>query len=371
MMKHEYCYRILVINPGPTFSNIGIYENEVPLFEQKIIHESYDFEPIHSFIEQISLRTKCILEVLDNGEINLSKLDAVCGRGGLLKPINGGTYNVNKRMLEDLSNGFNGQHSSNMGGILAYEIASRLNIPAFIVDPVVVDELEPIARISGFPLIERKSIFHALNQKASARKVAKQMDKEYKDVNLIVAHLGVGISVGVHRQGRVIDVNNALNGEGPFSLERAGTIPVGDFIAICAKDKVSIDEVYQKMVSQSGLVGYLGTNDALKVEKLIKNGNEQANLIFSAMAYQIAKEIGAASTVLAGKIDGIILTGGLTVCESLVSEIINRIKWIADVFVVPGENELQSLAQGALRVLRGEEEAKEYPDETFKAAHER
>lgn len=360
-MKQVDCFRILVINPSTTSTKIAVYDNEFPLFESKIDHKSEEFEKILSLTEQSPFRTEAILETLDKEGINISKLDAICGRGGLLKPINGGTYHVNEAMLMDLSNGFNGQHPANLGGIIAHEIASKLNIPAFIIDPVVVDELESIARISGFPLIERKSIFHALNQKAVARRVAKRLGRNYEEFSFIVAHLGKGISVGVHQHGRVIDVNNGFDGEGPFSLERAGTIPPGDLIALCIKDQANAEDIYQKIINQSGFVGYLGTNDALKVEKMIKNGSEQALLIFSALAYQIAKEIGAASTVLAGRVDGIILTGNLAISERLISEIITRIHWIADVFVEPGENELQALALGALRVLRGEERARVYP----------
>ncbi|NMD70207.1 butyrate kinase [Bacillus sp. DNRA2] len=360
-MKHVDCFRILVINPSNTSTKIGVYDNEFPLFESKIDHKPEEFEKIPSLTAQSPFRTKAILEILDKEGINISKLDAICGRGGLLRPINGGTYLVNEPMLVDLSIGFNGQHPSNLGGIIAHEIASKLNIPAFIIDPVVVDELDSVARISGFPLIERKSIFHALNQKAAARRVANRLGRNYEDVSLIVAHLGKGISVGVHHHGRVIDVNNGLDGEGPFSPERAGTIPPGDLITLCSKGQASAEDTYQKILNQSGFVGYLGTNDELKVEKMIKNGSEQALLIFSALVYQIAKEIGAASTVLAGRVDGIILTGNLAKSERLISDIITRIHWIADVFVVPGEDALQALALGALRVLRGEESAREYP----------
>lgn len=363
-MKHEKEYRILVINPGYTSTKIGVFDNEIPLFEKLIQHHSDFIQSFGSvFNEQYEFRKQTILETLDYEGINLSKLDGVCGRGGLLRPIEGGTYHVNSEMLDDLKNGYAGQHASNLGGILAYEIASGLNIPSFIVDPVVVDELEPISRISGFPHIQRKSIFHALNQKAVARRVAKSLSRKYEDLNLIVAHLGGGITVGAHQKGRVVDVNNGLHGDGPFSPERAGTIPIGDLVALCYSGQFQYNELMKKIVNESGLAGYLGTNDALKVEKMIMNGNEQAKIIYSAMAYQVAKEIGAASVVLSGKVDGIILTGGLAYGNILVAEIMERVNWIADVMVEPGENELQSLAEGALRVLRGEEEAKEYPQE--------
>ena len=312
---------------------------------------------IHLKISSINI----ILETLDEEGFNISKLNAVCGRGGLLKPIEGGTYAVNEAMLTDLREGVAGQHASNLGGIIAYEIAKALNLPSYIVDPVVVDELAPIARISGFSLIERKSIFHALNQKAVARRVAKDLGRKYEELNLIVTHMGGGITVGVHEKGKVIDVNNGLHGEGPFSPERAGTVPAGDLVSLCYSGSYYREEVMKKLVGQGGLVGYLGTNDAVKVEQLIEKGDEKAKLIYSAMAYQVAKEIGSASAVLCGKVDAIILTGGLAYGKDFVKEISDRINWIADCIIYPGENELQALAEGALRILRGDEEVKIYP----------
>ena len=359
-MLLEQDYRILVINPGSTSTKIGVFDNEIPIFEKTIRHNNENIESFQTILDQYEFRKNTILETLDYEGINISKLKAVCGRGGLLRPIEGGTYRVNEPMIDDLRIGYAGQHASNLGGILAYEIASGLNIPAYIVDPVVVDELEPIARISGCSLIERKSIFHALNQKAVAQRVAKHLHRKYQDLNLIVTHMGGGITVGVHSQGRVIDVNNGLHGEGPFSPERAGTVPVGDLVALCYSGDYYREEMMKKLVGQGGLVGYLGTSDALKVEKQIENGDQNAQLIYSAMAYQVAKEIGAASAVLSGEVDAIVLTGGLAFSKNFVDEIINRVNWIADCIVHPGENELQALAEGALRVLRGEEQAKEY-----------
>ncbi|MGG7619959.1 butyrate kinase [Bacillus coreaensis] len=359
---HELMNRILVINPGSTSTKIGVFDNDLSIFEKTIRHESDQINSFDNIIDQYEFRKQTILETLDIEGINISKLSAVCGRGGLLRPIEGGTYEVNDMMLLDLRAGYSGQHASNLGGIIAFEIASGLNIPAFIVDPVVVDELDPIARISGFPLIERKSIFHALNQKAVARRVSKSLGKRYEDLNLIVTHMGGGITVGVHKNGRVIEVNNGLHGDGPFSPERAGTVPAGDLISLCYSGDFYREEVMKKLVGQGGLVGYLGTNDALKVEEMIRKGDKQAKLIYSAMAYQVAKEIGAASSVLAGKVDAIILTGGLAYGKGFVKEISDRVNWIADVMIEPGENELQALAEGALRVLRGEEEAKQYPN---------
>ena len=271
------------------------------------------------------------------------------------------TYTVNEMMIADLKKGYSGQHASNLGGILANEIASELNIPAFIVDPVVVDELSPIARISGFSLISRKSIFHALNQKAVARRYAKQVQKKYDDLRLIVTHMGGGITIGAHAHGKVIDVNNGLHGEGPFSPERAGTVPTGDLVELCFSGQYFRSEIMKKIVGEGGFVGYLGTNDAVIVEKRIAAGDEKAKLVYEAMAYQIAKEIGSAATVLEGKVDAIILTGGLAYGSEFIELISSKIEWIADIIVFPGEDELQALAEGAIRVLSGEEEAKSYP----------
>ncbi|MDQ0256231.1 butyrate kinase [Evansella vedderi] len=352
--------RILTINPGSTSTKIGVFDNERMIIEETIRHDRDQLNEFHSIIDQYPFRKQMILETLDNNGINLSKLSAVVGRGGLLRPIEGGTYSVNEAMLEDLRNGFSGQHASNLGGILAHEIASQLNIEAFIVDPVVVDEMDPIAKISGFADFERKSIFHALNQKAVARRVADDFNKEYSDLQLIIVHMGGGITVGVHKNGRVIDVNNGLHGEGPFSPERAGTVPAGDLVSMCYSGEYFADEVMKKIVGQGGLVGYLGTNDAIEVENRIAKGDEKAELVYEAMAYQIAKEIGAAAVVLSGKVDAIVLTGGLAYGKQFVKLITNRIQWISDVIIKPGENELQALAEGALRVLREEEKAKIY-----------
>ncbi|MGE6258956.1 butyrate kinase [Heyndrickxia sporothermodurans] len=359
-------HRILVINPGSTSTKIGVFVNNHSILEKTIRHDLHFIQSFNQISDQYEFRKNTILETLDEEGINLSKLSAVCGRGGLLRPINGGTYAVNEPMLNDLREGYAGQHASNLGGIIAYEIAQGLNIPAFIVDPVVVDELDPIARISGCSLIERKSIFHALNQKAVARRVAKQIGKTYEDFQCIVVHMGGGITVGVHKNGKVIDVNNGLHGEGPFSPERAGTVPVGDLIDLCFSGMYYREEIMKKIVGQGGLVGYLGTNNALEVERMISNGNKEAQLIYDAMAYQIAKEIGAASAVLKGKIDAIILTGGLANGKDFVTKINEYVNWIADVIVEPGEDELRALAEGTLRVLTGEENVKEYPNELEK-----
>lgn len=356
----EQIFRILVINPGSTSTKIGVFENENCIFEKTIRHNVDEVSKFKSIIDQYDFRKKVILDQLDHEGINVSKLSAVCGRGGLLRPIEGGTYKVNDAMLMDLRQGFNGEHASNLGGIIANEIANGLNIPAFIVDPVVVDEFEDIARFSGVPEIPRKSIFHALNQKAVARRAAKDLGKSYDQANLIVTHMGGGITVGAHKNGKVVDVNNGLHGDGPFSPERAGTVPAGDLVSLCYSGEYYLDEMMKKLVGKGGLMAYLQTSDAVEVENRIEKGDQKATHTYEAMAYQIAKEIGSMSAVLEGKVDAIILTGGLAYGKVFVEMISKRISWIADTIVYPGENELQALTEGTLRVLRNEETPKVY-----------
>ncbi|WP_085508792.1 butyrate kinase [Thalassobacillus devorans] len=360
----QQAYRILVINPGSTSTKIGVFEEETCIFEKTIRHKTEEVAGFSRIIEQFEFRKQVILDELDKEGINISKLSAVCGRGGLLRPIEGGTYEVNDAMLEDLKAGYNGEHASNLGGIIANEIAQGLNIPAFIVDPVVVDELQEIARVSGVPEIPRKSIFHALNQKAVARRAASDLRQTYKESRLIVTHMGGGITVGAHKNGRVVDVNNGLHGDGPFSPERAGTVPAGDLVAMCFSGQYYRDEIMKKLVGKGGLMAYLDSNDAVEIEKRLEHGDKKAALIYDAMAYQIAKEIGSMSTVLEGKVDAIVLTGGLAYGKGFVEQISERVKWIADILVYPGENELEALNAGTLRVLRQEELPKHYPNFT-------
>lgn len=355
--------RILILNPGSTSTKIGVFHNERCIFEVTLRHNAEELQRFHSIIDQYGFRKRHILESLHEQGINISKFDAVCARGGLLRPIEGGTYEVNDVMIEDLKSGYAGQHASNLGGIIAREIADGLNIPSYIVDPVVVDEMSALAKISGMPEIERKSIFHALNQKAVARQAAASLGKRYENMKMIVTHMGGGITVGVHDRGKVADVNNGLHGEGPFSPERAGTVPAGDLVDLCFSGKYKREDIMKKLVGTGGLLGYLDTTDAVRVENMIQSGDEKARLIYNAMAYQVAKEIGAASAVLKGEVEVIVLTGGLAYGKSFVSSIRSYIDWISDVLVYPGENELQSLAQGALRVLLGEEQSKRYPNE--------
>lgn len=353
-------YRLLIMNPGSTSTKIGVYEDDKEILIETLRHSAEEIGEYPTIVDQFEFRKNVILNVLKEKNFDIKTLSAVVGRGGLLKSIEGGTYAVNDSMLEDLKIGVQGQHASNLGGIIANEIAKELNVPAFIVDPVVVDEMEAVARVSGMPEIERKSIFHALNQKAVAKRYAKECNKDYNELNLIVAHLGGGISVGAHKAGRVVDVNNALDGEGPFSPERSGGVPVGDLVKLCFSGKYSEAEIKKMITGKGGIVAYLGTNDAKAVDERAAAGDAEAKLIYDAMGYQVAKEIGKCAAVLSGKVDAIILTGGIAYSKNLVSYIKERVEFISQVVVYPGEDEILALAEGGLRVLRGEEAAREY-----------
>ena len=353
-------YKLLIINPGSTSTKIGVYEDEKEILEETLRHSSDEIAKYATIFDQLDFRKNVILDVLKEKNFDIKTLDAVVGRGGMLKPIPGGTYEVTKELVEDLKNGVQGQHASNLGGILSNEIASGLNIPAFIVDPVVVDELEEVARISGVPELPRRSKFHALNQKAVAKRYGKESGQGYENLNLIVTHMGGGVSVGAHKKGKVVDVNNALDGDGPFSPERAGGVPVGELINMCFDGKYSKEEIYRKIVGKGGCVAYLNTNDFRDVIKMSEEGDKKAQLIYDAFIYQVSKEIGSMATVLEGKVDRIILTGGLAYSDKVVNDIKKRTGWISEIKVYPGEDELLALAQGALRVLNGEEQAKQY-----------
>ncbi|KAB7669961.1 butyrate kinase [Bacillus sp. B1-b2] len=353
-------FRILTINPRVTTTEVALYENEVPLLEYVIAHTSDELTKHAIISAQYVLRANHILAFLVEKGINLSKIQAVCGRGGLLKPIDGGTYSVNSIMVKELLEQSRGEHPSNLGALIAFEIATHLDISAYIVDPVVVDEMEDLARITGYPGIDRKSVFHALNHKACGRRAALELGKKYEDINLIVAHMGSGITIGAHSKGKVIDVNNGFNGEGPFSLERSGTIPPGDLIDLCYSGQFTYEEMKHQLLFHSGLKAYMANSDMTSIESLLPKETDSNILYLKALAYQVAKEIGSASTVLYGKVDGIILTGELAFSHLFVNLIMERVDWIADIMVYPGEDELQSLTNGCLRVMRKEEEAKEY-----------
>lgn len=353
-------FRILAINPGSTSTKIAVYDDEDVVFNETLRHTVEELSQFSHVADQYEFRLKIIMDTLKNNNIDIESLSAIVGRGGLLKPIEGGTYKVNENMLKDLKSLERGEHASNLGGLLAYGIAQKIGVEAYIVDPIVVDELSDVARISGLKDIERKSIFHALNHKAVAKRHAKLMGKKYEDMNLIVVHLGGGISVAAHEKGRVVDGPNALNGDGPFSPERSGSLPAGDLVKLCYSGKYTYEEMQKKLAGKGGLVSYLNTNSAMEVCERINNGDEYAKLIYYAMAYQVSKEIGSCAAVLKGKVDGILITGGIAYDKMFTDWIKERVSFISDIYVYPGEDELAALSQGALRALKGEEEAKEY-----------
>ncbi|MFP4525303.1 MAG: butyrate kinase [Bacteroidales bacterium] len=354
-------YYILAINPGSTSTKIAVFKNAKSAFLKNIKHSTDALKDFEKIADQFHFRKEVILNELKNTDIDIENISAVVGRGGLVKPIESGVYEVNEAMKKDLKDSPLGEHASNLGGLIASDIAESLpNARAFIADPVVVDEMQEVARIAGHPKFKRHSIFHALNQKAIARSHANSLDKKYEDLNLIVVHLGGGVSVGAHKNGKVIDVNNALDGDGPFSPERSGSLPVGQLAKLCFSGEVSYEEVKKIITGQGGLVAYLGTNDAYQVEMMVRNGDDKAKLIQNALAYQVAKEIGSMATVLKGKVDGILLTGGMAHNPLLVDYVRNMVEFLAPLSVYPGEDEMQALAMNGLRVLKGETKPKVY-----------
>lgn len=352
---------ILAINPGSTSTKFSLFEEDNLIFEKTLRHSSEELKDFKRIADQFHFRKGLIMSELSSRNIDLDRIAAVVGRGGLVKPIESGIYKVNQKMKEDLSTGFSGQHASNLGGLIADDIAKSLCCAtAYIVDPVVVDELQSIARISGHPEIERKSIFHALNQKATARIYAASTNRRYEELSLIIAHMGGGISVGAHKNGRVIDVNNALNGDGPFSPERSGGLPSGQLVDLCFSGRFSHDELMAMLTGKGGMMAYLGTNSFMEVCKMAENGDQKAILISKAVSYQIGKEIGAMAAVLDGKVDAIILTGGMAYQESNINNIRAMVSFIAEVVVYPGEDELKSLAFNGLLALDGKIEIRDY-----------
>lgn len=354
-------HRLLIMNPGSTSTKIAIFDDEQPLFTETLRHSAEEVGRYERVIDQYAFRRDMILSFLKERGVALTSLTAVVGRGGLLRPIPGGTYRVSQPMLNDLREAPFGEHASNLGALLAHEIAGAAGgLPAFIVDPEVIDEMEGVARISGIPGMPRRSIFHALNQKATARRVARDLGRSYDSLHLVVVHLGGGVTVGAHKCGRVIDVNNGLDGEGPFSPERAGTLPALGVVHLSFSWRYTLSEISKMLVGKGGLVAHLGTNDARVVEERIAAGDAKAERIYRAMAYQVAKEVGRAAVALSGRVDRVVLTGGLAHSKLLTGWIREQTEWIAPVAVYPGEDEMQALAEGALRVLRGEEQARDY-----------
>jgi len=350
----------LIINPGSTSTKIGVFEEENLLFEETLRHTTEELACYDSIVEQKDFRKQIIVDLLKERNFDIHSLNVIVGRGGMLKPIPGGTYMVTDDLLEDLKIGVQGQHASNLGGILAREIGDSIGIPSYIVDPVVVDELMSVARYSGVPELARVSIFHALNQKAVAKRYAAEIGKAYDSLRLIVVHMGGGVSVGAHDNGKVVDVFNALDGDGAFSPERAGGVPSGALIHMCFSGDYTEKEVYGKIVGKGGFNAYLGTNDMREVIKMANEGSEKAAELKQAFLLQVAKDMGSMACVLNGKVDQIIITGGIAYNHCVVEGLQERAGWIAPFTVYPGEDELLALVQGALRVMKGQEEVKVY-----------
>ncbi len=349
----------LIINPGSTSTKIGVFEDETLLFEETLRHSTEEISQYATIADQKDFRKKIITDLLENKGFDVKSLNVVVGRGGMLKPIPGGTYAVTDELLADLKVGRQGQHASNLGGILAREIADSIGVPSYIVDPVVVDELMPIARYSGVPELPRKSVFHALNQKAVAKRYAKEQGVPYESLNLIVVHMGGGVSVGAHEKGKIVDVFNALDGDGAFSPERAGGVPSGALIKMCFSGEYTEKEVYSKIVGKGGFNAYLGTNDMRDVVKKAETDTFAAE-VKDAFTFQVAKDMGSMACVLKGKVDQIIVTGGIAYNAVVIDALKERAGFIAPFTVYPGEDELLALAQGAIRVMTGEEKVMEY-----------
>ena len=358
-MSKEY---VLVINPGSTSTKVAMFKEEEAIIQKNLSHSPEELDKFSKITDQFVYRKEIIVNWLKEEGFEISQLKAVVGRGGLLKPMPSGTYIVTAAMIEDLKTGVQGEHASNLGGIIAKSIADMTGIDAYIVDPVAVDEFEDIARVSGMPEIKRRSLLHALNIKAVAHRAAKEMKRNVNDLNLVMAHLGGGISIVPLNKGKMVDANNA-NEMGPFSPERTGGLPVGDLVKLCFSGKYTLAEMKKKISGKGGLVAYLGTNDAREVEKMINNGDERAKLVYEAMGYQIAKEIGAMATVLEGKVDAVVLTGGIAYPKMLMDYIKEYVEFIAPVIIQPGEDEMLALNEGVNRALSGDEKAKIYENE--------
>lgn len=354
--------RIIAINPGSTSTKIAVFDNESPVLVKNISHSPEELDKFEKITDQFEYRKELICKVLKEAEIRMDLVRAVVGRGGLVKPIESGVYEVNDRLKEDLINSPMGaEHASNLGGLIADDLAKSLpNAKAYIANPVVVDELSDIARYSGHPLLPRISVFHALNQKAVARQHAKSVLRKYEEMNLIVVHLGGGISVGAHEKGRVVDVNQGLDGDGPFSPERSGSLPVGALIRLCFSGKYSLKQVLKMNKGEGGMVAYLGTNSAYEVEQRMMAGDAEAKNVYEAMAYQVSKEVGSMYAVLKGEVDGILITGGVAHSKWFVNKISEHVYKMAPVHVYPGEDEMRALAFNGLRVIKGETEVKVY-----------
>ena len=352
-------HRLLVINVGSTSTKVAWFKGNDLMDLETIRYSSEDLSRYSSLEEQLSLRERDLLEFLKKIGVGPEEADMIVSRGGLGRPAEAGAYKIDEAMCRDLLEGKFGKHPSALGPAIALDFSRKYGTPAIVIDPPSTDEFQPLARFSGLPEIERKSALHALNQKAAARRLAGELGKKYGEMNLVVAHLGGGITVGAHRKGRVIDCTHGLS-EGPFTPERAGSLPTADLLDMAFSGRFDKKQIQRRLVGQGGFFAYLGTNDVEKIQEMIRAGDEKAKLVYEAMVYQIAKDIGAMSVVLKGEIDGIILTGGLANSEMMTGLIREWVRFIAPVFVYPGEDEIAALAEGGLRILRKEEELKKY-----------
>lgn len=353
-------YHILTINPGSTSTKIAVYRNREPVLETVLRHSREELDACGAVMNQREMRYKLVLKALADADFHIQQLDAVAGRCGMVKPLDSGTYLINERLRHDLTVGDASMHASSLGGLIAHEIGMELQIPAYTVDPVVTDEMNPEAKLTGIPGVERRSVFHALNAKAMAKRAAVAIGKAYENSRLIVAHMGGGVTIGAHLYGRVVDVNDAMTGEGPFTPERCGSVPLIPVIDMCFSGAYTHQEMIDLVTSGSGLQALLGTNDLRKCERMIKNGDSFASLVLESMAYQISKQIGAMVAVLSGRVDAIVLTGGLAYSDRFTGHIKKNVDLIAPVYVFPGENEMLAMAEGVLSVLEGRSRPMEY-----------
>ena len=351
---------ILIINPGSTSTKIGIFSAGKMIVNESVKHDDAELRKFPTIWDQYDFRRDALLDFLKNNTISMAEIDAIACRGGNVKPLPGGIYRICPKMIADMKSGIYGGHPINVGGLVAFDLGNEYNIPVLTADPPMTDELCSSARYSGIPQIARQSSFHALNQKATARKIAAGLDRTYDEVNLIVVHLGGGISVGAHRKGQIIDVNNALDGDGPFSPERAGSLPAGDLVKLCFSGDYSKAEVLKLLTGNGGLFAYLGTTNVIEIERRIDAGDEKAAEVFEAMIYQVAKEIGASAAVLEGEVDAIALTGSLVYSQRLLESLKRKISFIAPIHLNPGENEMEALADAAMRYFNDEEELSIY-----------
>ena len=351
---------ILAINPGSTSTKISLYNGAEEVFTKTLRHSSEEIGGFDKVIDQFKFRETTIVAALEESGVKLEDLAAVVGRGGLLRPISSGVYAVNEEMVEDLKSAKYGEHASNLGGIIALEISKRVGCPAYIADPVVVDEMCDVARVGGHPMFPRLSIFHALNHKAIAKLYAKEIGRDYSDLNLVVAHLGGGCSIAAHSKGKVVDVNNALMGDGPFSPERTGGISAMQLAKVCFSGEYTHEEIKKIISGKGGIVAHLGTNSFKDVDDMVAAGDPKATLISDAFVYNVAKAIGGMAAALSGNVDGIVVTGGIAYGKLIMQQLTDMVKFIAPVKIYPGEDEMGALAKNAFAVIEGKEEVKQY-----------